>query len=105
MITSDVTKSIISYETPRCIQEYLLRHSFKKDFEYIVSKLQSDDSRRLMKLMIQDNRVSELSYRQALFNHRKRYQQMAHEYFEKNELDAILYPTMAVLPCNLEEYK
>ena len=30
---------------------------------------------------------------------------MAHEYFEKNELDAILYPTMAVLPCNLEEYK
>ena len=104
MITNDVTKAVLSFEAPRCIADYLGKHNFKKTFEYVVSKLQSDDSRRLMKMMMEENKVSELSYRQALFNHRERYKLKVYQYFERNSLDAILYPTLSVLPCKLEEY-
>ena len=105
MMRSDVMKPIVAYETPRCITDYLELHQFKRDFSYLVSKMQSSDSRKLMKMLTEENRVSELAYRQALFNHRQRYQALAHAYFERNQLDAILYPTLPVLPCLIDDYK
>lgn len=73
MMRSDVMKPIVAYETPRCITDYLELHQFKRDFSYLVSKMQSSDSRKLMKMLTEEHRVSELAYRQALFNHRQRY--------------------------------
>jgi hypothetical protein len=63
MMTSDVVRSILAFEAPRSITEYLGQHNVKKTFEFIAGKLKSDDSRRLLRMLTEDNPVSELVYR------------------------------------------
>lgn len=105
MMSSDVCRPLISYEAPRAIASYLHNHEFKKTFEFVKSKMQSDDSRRLLRHLIDENTVSELLYRQAYHTHRRRYIERARAYMQKNQLDALLYPTMPILPCKIDDYK
>ena len=105
MMSLDVCKPLIGFEAPRAIGDYLHRHNFKKTFEFVAGKLNSDDSRRLMKHLIIENNVSQLSYRQALFTHRANYIRQARHFMDENKLDFLLYPTLPIRPCVIDDYK
>ena len=53
-LSSDVSRALLSYEAPRSIEAYLHKHNSKKTFEFVTNKLQSDDTRRILKLLTRD---------------------------------------------------
>jgi Asp-tRNA(Asn)/Glu-tRNA(Gln) amidotransferase A subunit family amidase len=65
----------------------------------------SDDARKLLKILSEEHQTSELMYRQAFHHHRESALKLMRAYYEKNQVDAILYPTIPILPCRLEDYK
>ena len=54
MISSDVARPLIGYEAPKAIKGYFDKHNVNRSFEFISGKLQSEDSRRLLRLLTQD---------------------------------------------------
>lgn len=51
MLHHDTVKTVVSYEVPRAIQDYLEAHNFPKTFEYVIGKVASPDSRQILKRM------------------------------------------------------
>ena len=94
---------IISYEFPKRLEEYLERHEYKRNLKSVLAKIRSDDTRSMIR-KIQNARVAELRFRQIYHIRRRKYIDDCRGYFERNNLDVMLYPTMPMLPCKIKDY-
>ncbi len=54
-LTYDITRPILSYEAHRAIQDYLTRHSHKRTYAYLASRVASDDSKRLLRMLSEEH--------------------------------------------------
>jgi hypothetical protein len=63
MLHLDVVKPILAYECPRAIKEYLERHQFKKNFDYVAGRAGSGEVRKYLKHVMEEGKISELAFR------------------------------------------
>ncbi|CDW82959.1 UNKNOWN [Stylonychia lemnae] len=93
--------TILQYEYFRGLQDYIDKNSLDKTIEQLIDKSQTAQTRHYL-FKLKDNRMSELRYKQALFIQRAELIEKMQEYFMRNNLDAIIYPTMVCKPFKLK---
>ena len=93
---------IIYNEILGLIEEYLNKHGIKKDVEQVINEIASPDVKAIL-INIHKEKVSEKEFYETFHVNRRRYRKNYYAYFERNKLDAILYPSMPNIPCKFTD--
>lgn len=99
-----ITK-IVHYEVPRRVTDYCNIHNIQTTLEEIPTRIASEAVRNHFIEATVKNPVSDDEFDEAYSKHRKELIGKCYNYFDRNNLDAIFYPTMPMLPFKLEDWK
>ncbi|MFT5132118.1 MAG: Asp-tRNA(Asn)/Glu-tRNA(Gln) amidotransferase A subunit family amidase [Gammaproteobacteria bacterium] len=92
-LNDKISFPIALYETMRDLEDYLDRNHLGITLEQLTAEIKSPDVLHIMQAGQNDLKVPEEVYLEALNVHRPLLQSMYAEYFQKNNIDAMLYPT------------
>eukprot|EP00347_Sterkiella_histriomuscorum_P014026 403362442 len=94
----------LEYENIPRLLDYLNQHGLKMTVEEFVSKIGSPDVKGIMKGIL-NNPVSEEKFYQSFHVSKAILRREMNAYYERNSLDVVMYPSIAILPVKLEGYK
>lgn len=81
------------YETVTDLNMYLRDHRTGIDFAGLVAKVGSPDVKGILSSLLGEGAVPEAAYREALKTHRPALQAAYADYFKKNRVEAMIFPT------------
>jgi mandelamide amidase len=81
------------YETVTDLNAYLRDHKIGVDFAGLVAQCGSPDVKGILTSLLGEGAVPEAVYREAIQKHRPALQAAYAEYFKKNRVDAMIFPT------------
>ncbi|MGE5145439.1 MAG: indoleacetamide hydrolase, partial [Candidatus Eiseniibacteriota bacterium] len=84
---------IALYETVTDLNAYLRDHKIGVDFAGLVAQCGSPDVKGILTSLLGEGAVPEAVYREALQKHRPALQAAYADYFKKNKIDAMIFPT------------
>jgi mandelamide amidase len=84
---------IALFETVVDLNRYLAEHETGLDFAAVVAKVASPDVKGILESLLGDMAVPEAAYRHALTVDRPRLQKAYADYFARERVDGILFPT------------
>ena len=94
---------VLLYEAVVDLNAYLAAKNTGLDFSAVVAELGSPDVRQVLEPLISGGGIEESVYREALTVHRPRLQQIYMTYFAEHRVDAIIYPTIPILPVLIDQ--
>lgn len=81
------------YETIRELKDYLQRNLPQTSLDDLIAAIASPDVKHLMQAASGDQKIPEQVYQDAIQVYRPKMQQLYADYFEKNNIDGIVYAT------------
>ena len=87
---------IVLHETIPDLRRYISSHNLSMDVEALVENIASRDVKNIIKPLLGKGAIPASVYRNAKNIFRPKLQQLYREYFDKHDLDAIIYPTTAL---------
>lgn len=94
---------VLLYEAVVDLNAYLAANETGLDFAAVVAEVGSPDVRQILEPLLGDGAIEEASYREALTVHRPHLQEIYATYFAEQRLDAVIYPTVPVLPVLIDQ--
>lgn len=98
-LNTGVSAPVARYEFTRCLMAYIKCNGLDIDLHQVLDQVGSADVRQVLKADLSDP-VPETVYRQAIEEFRPALQELYADYFRKNRLDAVIFPT-SPLPARL----
>jgi len=102
-INNAASFDVIFYELFLRLNDYLNSHGIKQTPETITKMVTSPDVVGLFQGNLATPKT-EQEFFMAQHVHKKTLTDMFYSYFEQNKLDCILYPTMPMLPCKIDDF-
>jgi len=84
---------IALYETVVDLNRYLAEHGTGLDYAKLVAQVASPDVKGILQSLLGEMAVPEPSYREALTVHRPKLQRAYAEYFQRERVEAMIFPT------------
>lgn len=84
---------IALYETVVDLDKYLAGHETGLDFRKVVAEVASPDVKGILSSLLGEMAVPEPAYREALTVHRPKLQQAYADYFKRERVEAVIFPT------------
>jgi len=94
---------VLLYEAVVDLNAYLAANETGLDFAAVVAEVGSPDVSQILEPLLGGGAVDESAYREALTVHRPRLQKIYADYFKEHRLDAVVYPTVPVLPMLIDQ--
>ena len=94
---------VLLYEAVVDLNAYLAANETGLDFAAVVAEVGSPDVRQILEPLLGDGGIEESVYREALTVHRPRLQEIYTTYFAEQRVDAVIYPTVPVLPVLIDQ--
>lgn len=94
---------VLLYEAVVDLNAYLAANETGLDFAAVVAEVGSPDVRQILEPLLGDGGIEESVYREALTVHRPRLQEIYTTYFAEQQVDAVIYPTVPVLPVLIDQ--
>ena len=94
---------VLLYEAVVDLNVYLTANETGLDFAAVVAEVGSPDVRQILEPLLGDGGIEESAYREALTVHRPRLQEIYAAYFTEHQVDAVIYPTVPVLPVLIDQ--
>lgn len=92
---------IVLFETGKVLPEYLEEFHTGVTPEELLANIQSPDVQPILAAAL-SGAIGEDAYREALTVHRPALQGLFADYFQKHEVDVVLYPTVPIVARNIE---
>lgn len=103
-INSKSSFDILNYELSRRFHDYVAANGINMTFAEVCDKLSSPDVISLF-VAQRDSPVTYEQFYQSMHVHRAHLRTIFHDYFERNSLDVIFYPTTPLLPVKVDDFK
>ncbi len=94
---------VLLYEAIVDLNAYLAANETGLDFAAVVGEVGSPDVQQILEPLLAGGAIDESAYREALTVHRPRLQDIYATYFRDHQLDAVVYPTVPVLPMLIDQ--
>jgi len=94
---------VLLYEAVVDLNAYLATGDTGLDFAAVVAEVGSPDVREILEPLLGAGAIEESAYRDAMTIHRPHLQRIYAAYFKEHRLDAMIYPTVPVLPILIDQ--
>jgi Asp-tRNA(Asn)/Glu-tRNA(Gln) amidotransferase A subunit family amidase len=95
--------SVLLYEAVVDLNAYLAANETGLDFAAVVAEVGSPDVSQILEPLLGAGAIDEAAYREAMTVHRPRLQAIYADYFKEHRVDAVVYPTVPVLPMLIDQ--
>ncbi len=94
---------VLLYEAVGDLNAYLAAGDSGLDIAAVVAEVGSPDVREILEPLLGAGAITEAAYRDAMTVHRPHLQKIYGAYFAEHRLDAVIYPTVPVLPVLVDQ--
>lgn len=94
---------VLLYEAIGDLTAYLATGDTGLDIAAVVAEVGSPDVRQILEPLLGAGAITESAYHEAMSVHRPHLQQIYAAYFAEHRLDAVIYPTVPVMPVLIDQ--